>query len=98
MPVPKADHSDPKGGQGAEEVSRRPAIEDPEVKQALLAWFDDYQRVGTLKDKARELQVDEETLRDTIKRLRGEMTRPTRRKILDAELNQQLDDIMRDVG
>jgi hypothetical protein len=76
-------------------MSRKRRIDDPEQEQALLAWFEDYQRVGTLKDKARELQVDEETLRDTIKRLRGELPRPTRRKLTTAELNQLLDDIPR---
>jgi hypothetical protein len=76
-------------------MSRKRRIDDPEQEKALLAWFNDYERVGTFKDKARELQVDEETLRDTIKRLRGETPRPVRRKLTMAELNQLLDDIPR---
>jgi hypothetical protein len=69
-------------------MTRKRRIDDPEQEKALLAWFNDYERVGTFKDKARELQVDEETLRDTIKRLRGETPRPVRRKVLDATYDQ----------
>jgi hypothetical protein len=79
-------------------MSRKRRIDDPEVERELLVWFNDYERVGTLKSKAKKLQVDEETLRDTIRRLRGEMPRPARRKILDAELNQLLDENIREAG
>lgn len=75
-------------------MSRRPALTEQQAIDAE-AWFSDYERVGTLERKARELGVDTETLRDAIKRKRGIAPRPLRRKLSDAELNQLLDDIPR---
>ena len=42
-----------------------------------------------------ELGISEDTLRDAIRRRRGADTRPTRRKLSEAELNQLIDGISR---
>jgi hypothetical protein len=75
-------------------MSRKRALTD-EQEAAASAWFNDYERVGTFEQKAKELGVDTETLRDAIKRARGITPRPLRRKLTNAELNQLLDDIPR---
>jgi hypothetical protein len=75
-------------------MSRKRALTE-EQEAAAAAWFNDYERVGTFEQKAKELGVDTETLRDAIKRARGLMPRPLRRKLTNAELNQLLDDIPR---
>lgn len=75
-------------------MSRRRALTDEQVKLAA-AWFDDFERVGTFEQKARELNVCEDTLRDAIRRARGEDPRPLKRKLSEAELNQLIDDISR---
>jgi hypothetical protein len=51
--------------------------------EAILAeaWYRDYERIGTFSAKARELKVDRNTLRDAIRRVRGELTKNTRDKL-----------------
>lgn len=59
-------------------------------EQAQLAaiWYEDYERVGTFEEKARELHVDAQTLRDAIRRVRGEDTKGTRQKLSQAEIDE----------
>jgi hypothetical protein len=75
-------------------MSRKRALTEQQAIEAE-AWFSDYERVGSLESKARQLGCDQETLRDAIKRVRGIAPRPLRRKLSEAELNQLLDDIPR---
>lgn len=76
-------------------MTRRRALTDEQAIEAER-WFSDYERVGTLKDKARELGVDDETLLDAIRRIRGEIPRPLKRKLdIDAEADRILSDIPR---
>jgi hypothetical protein len=75
-------------------VTRRRALDEQQAIDAEI-WFREYERVGTLEAKARSLNVDVETLRDAIKRVRGQEPRPLRRKLSDAELNQLISDISR---
>lgn len=49
-------------------------------------WFTDYERVGTFEEKARELGVAKDTLRDAIRRVRKQNTRVTREKLSTSEL------------
>lgn len=75
-------------------MSRKRALTEQQAIDAA-AWFTAYERVGSFAGKAKEMGVDEETLRDAIKRVRGERPRPVRRKLSDAEFNQLIDDISR---
>lgn len=75
-------------------MTRRRALTD-EQSAALAAWYADYERVGTFAEKCRALGVSEDTARDAIKRARGELPRPVRRKLTEAEINQLVDDISR---
>jgi hypothetical protein len=76
-------------------MSRRRALTDEQAVEAER-WFSDYERVGTIASKAQELGVDDETLLDAIKRVRGEISRPMRRKLdIDAEVDRILSDIPR---
>lgn len=61
----------------------------------LEAWYSSYERAGTIDAKCRELQISEDTLRDAVRRVRGEITKPLRRKLSEAEINTLLDDISR---
>lgn len=65
-------------------MSRRKAL-TPDQEVALLAWFNDYSRVGTLTDKARELNIDVRTLRNTVARANGTETTYGRQKIAPRE-------------
>lgn len=73
-------------------MSRRRALDDEQIA-ALNAWYCDYERVGSLAEKARELNVDEQTIRDAIARVRGLSPRPVKRKLTTAEINQLIDGI-----
>lgn len=75
-------------------MTRRRALTDEQAKLAA-AWFDDFERVGTFEQKARELNVCEDTLRDAIARAKGKDPRPLKRKLDEAELIRLLDDIPR---
>ncbi len=76
-------------------MSRKRALTQEQAIEAE-AWFRDYERVGTIKEKAKEFGVDDETLLDAIRRVRGEDPRPIRRKIdIDAEVDRILSDISR---
>jgi hypothetical protein len=75
-------------------MSRRRALTDEQAQLAAI-WFDDFERVGTFEQKARELNVCEDTLRDAIRRARGEDTKPLKRKLDQAEIDRLLDDISR---
>lgn len=76
-------------------MTRRRVLTD-EQALAAEAWFADYERVGTLKDKARELGVDDETLLDAIRRVRKQDPRPLKRKLdVDGEVDRILSDIPR---
>lgn len=52
------------------------------------AWYRDYERVGTIDEKARALGVTRQTLYDAIRRVRGLDTTPVRRKLSALELGQ----------
>jgi hypothetical protein len=75
-------------------MTRRRALTD-EQEAALEAWYSDYQRIGTVDEKCRELGISEDTLRDAIKRVRGQITKPLKRKLSQADINQLIDDISR---
>lgn len=75
-------------------MSRRRALDEQKAID-LERWYSDYERVGTIDDKCRELGISEDTLRDTIKRVRGQDPRPLRRKLTSAEISQLIDDISR---
>jgi hypothetical protein len=75
-------------------MTRRRALTD-EQETALEAWYSDYQRIGTVDEKCRELGISEDTLRDAIKRVRGQITKPLKRKLSQADINQLIDDISR---
>ena len=47
----------------------------------LEQWFTDYERVGTVDAKARELGISKDTLYDTVRRVRGLDTRVVRKKV-----------------
>lgn len=52
-------------------------------QQAIAAeqWYRDYERVGTFQAKASELGVTPDTLRDAIRRVRGQLTKNSREKL-----------------
>jgi DNA invertase Pin-like site-specific DNA recombinase len=75
-------------------MGRRRAL-TPEQSQAAAAWFADFKRIGTFEQKAREMGVSEDTLRDAIKRARGEDPKPVKRKLTAAEIDRLVDDISR---
>jgi hypothetical protein len=75
-------------------MTRRRALTD-EQERDIERWYSDYERAGTIDEKCREYGISEDTLRDAVKRVRGEITKPARRKLTDAELNTLLDDISR---
>lgn len=64
-------------------------------ERALEAWYSDFERIGTVDEKCRELGISEDTFRDAVRRVRGETVRNTRRKLSEAEINQLIDDISR---
>lgn len=75
-------------------MSRRRRLTD-EQEAALEAWYSDYERIGTVDDKCRELGISEDAFRDAVRRVRGLETKPTRRKLSEAELRQLIDGISR---
>ena len=75
-------------------MSRRRSLTD-EQEVALERWYSDYQRIGTVDEKCRELCISEDTLRDAVKRVRGQDTKQLRRKLTAAELIRLTDDISR---
>ncbi len=75
-------------------MTRRRAL-TPEQEVALERWYSDYQRIGTVDEKCRELGISEDTLRDAIKRVRGEDTKPLRRKLSQADIDRLIDGISR---
>lgn len=62
-------------------ISEQQAIE-------LELWYREFERVGTFSAKAKEVGVTRITLRDTIRRVRGEDTRTIRRKLSALEIEQ----------
>lgn len=75
-------------------MTRRRALTDEQCAE-LARWYEDYQRIGTVDEKCRELGISEDTLRDAVRRARGEEPRPLRRKLSQADINQLIDDISR---
>jgi hypothetical protein len=75
-------------------MSRKRALTEQQAIDAE-AWFSEYERIGTVDAKCRELGVSEDTLRDAVRRVRGEITKPMRRKLSDADIDRLLDDISR---
>jgi cytochrome c553 len=75
-------------------VSRKRVLTDAQC-QDLEAWYSNFQRIGTVDEKCREVGISEDTFRDAIRRVRGETPRPLRRKLSEAEINQLADDISR---
>lgn len=76
-------------------MSRRRALSEQQAI-AAEAWFSDYERVGTLQAKANELQVDVETLKDAIRRVRNQDTKPQRRKLSTAEIEELVEFVSRE--
>jgi len=75
-------------------VTRRRSLTDEQCQQ-IERWYSDYERVGTVDDKCREFGISEDTLRDAIRRARGEDVRNLKRKLSEADINQLIDDISR---
>jgi hypothetical protein len=71
-------------------MSRKRALTEQQAIDAE-AWFSEYERIGTVDAKCRELGVSEDTLRDAVRRVRGELTKPIRRKISEAESSRMLE-------
>lgn len=69
-------------------------------QEAIAAeqWFTEYERIGTFNAKAAELGVSRDTLRDAIRRVRGEDTRTTRTKLNEAELEALCNEVNRKLG
>lgn len=63
-----------------------PRALDEQEAIAAEQWFQDYERVGTFRAKCRELRVTPHTLRDAIRRVRGQLTKNTREKISGHEI------------
>jgi hypothetical protein len=74
-------------GFNEEAMSAERRLSDDEAILAEL-WFRDYERVGTFSAKARELRVDRNTLRDAIRRVRGQLTKNVRQKLTAIEIDQ----------
>jgi len=72
---------------------KRVLSESQEIE--LERWYSDYQRIGTVDEKCKELGISEDTLRDAVRRVRGLDTKPLKRKLSEAEINQLIDDISR---
>lgn len=56
------------------------ALDDATARE-LERWYQDYERVGTFAAKAQQLGVTKDTLRDAIRRVRGQDTRPLAKKL-----------------
>lgn len=78
-------------------MSRRRVLTDDQCRD-LEAWYSNYQRIGTIDEKCREAGISEDTFRDAIRRVRGEVPRPLKRKLSEAEINQLLDGIPRETS
>lgn len=68
-------------------MSRRRRLTDDQCKE-LARWCDELEALGTKQKKCRELGIDIQTLRDAIKRGRGEYTKSTKRKLKQYEIEQ----------
>jgi hypothetical protein len=68
-------------------MTRRRLLTDDQCKE-LARWCDELDQLGTRQKKCRELGVDIQTLRDAIKRGRGQYTKNTRRKLQQHEIEQ----------
>ena len=68
-------------------MTRRRALTDEQCRE-LARWCDELEALGTRQQKCRELGVDIQTLRDAIKRGRGEYTKHTKRKLQQYEIEQ----------
>lgn len=60
----------------------------------LEAWYCDFERVGTIDAKARELGISRQTLYDAVRRRRGLDTTPMRRKLTQFELGQLVGEVL----
>jgi hypothetical protein len=69
------------------QMSRPRALTD-EQAIAAEAWFADYERVGTFEEKAKALGITGATLRDAIRRVRGQDTKCTRHKLSAFEIER----------
>lgn len=71
----------------------RPTKFTPGACAELAEWFRNYQRVGTFAEKARELGVSEQTLRNAIDRGLGKDDANMRQKMANAgvELTPDID-------
>ncbi len=58
-----------------------PRALSPEQEREAERWFTEYERIGTFAAKALELGVTKDTLRDSIRRVRGQDTRTLAKKL-----------------
>lgn len=68
-------------------MPRKRALTDAQCR-ALAQWADMLDQLGTRQDKCRELGVNIQTLRDAIKRGRGQTDKHTRLKLKRWEIEQ----------
>lgn len=58
------------------------------------AWYQEYERVGTLAAKCKELGITPHTFMDTIKRVRKQDTRLTREKLSAADIDALANEVL----
>lgn len=63
-------------------MSRKRAL-SPQLETELADWFKDYERIGSLADKCRQLGIVPRTAHNVIARLNGTDTTYTRQKIAE---------------
>jgi len=74
-------------------VSARLKLDETEA-QNLERWYSNFERVGTIGEKCRELGITPHTLYDTVRRVRGELTRTTREKLSTEQIDALTTEIL----
>lgn len=69
------------------------ALNEAEAIEAE-AWYSQFERIGTFSAKARQFGVTRDTLRDAIRRVRGQLTRNTRQKLSAFEIDRLAEEIL----
>lgn len=71
-----------------------PRALSPDMEREAAEWYEDFLRVGTFSGKARALGVSRSALRDAIRRYRGEITTPIRRKLSQHEIDALAEELV----
>ena len=67
-----------------------PRALDEQAAIELERWYQDYERVGSVRSKCQELGITAHTLYDTVRRIRGQDTRVIREKLATFHMEQRL--------